>query len=253
MCPALRSPCRFTTQLRLLAKSQRKHGLAKVHLALMTGLENNPVLAAYGAIRSGTTQAVAGAGAGAAEGGGMVDWMAAGGGSGELGSAPSGPSEVLLTTAASGAEDAASSGSAGALAAPQPQQMVAAQAQAQAWSDPPTRGQAAAPPEHKAAAEALAAHLQRQKQPNRYGYRPIANEWDIWWVWRRSFTAALAALSLLFLRGRWPAAMLPHVALAPLTRRRPTTAPLRAPAGSTLRGLTTRAAQASATAVPASW
>ena len=51
----------------------------------------------------------------------------------------------------------------------------------------PTAGAPATPagakdPARVEAQERLAAHLAAQRRPNRYGYLPIAQEWDIWWV-----------------------------------------------------------------------
>lgn len=181
--------CRVTSQLRLLAKSQRKHGLTKVHLALMTGLENNPVLAAYGAVRSGATKQVAGGSSGEAE-------AAEGAAGAELQPQPSGGSEAVAALEAGGeapAEDAAeqapaadsgSGGDGAPLEAPALQQMSAAAADAAPpLGAPPTwRSPSAPPTQHLEAAEELRRYLERQRRPNRYGYLPLANEWDIWWA-----------------------------------------------------------------------
>ena len=166
------------------------------------GLENNPVLAAYGAVRSGAAEAVAGAAAQQPQAAAAAADLpgepgsagtAAGAGGGGSDSGSEGVAEILAATDArpSGALDAAavaaaqgSSGSA-AMAAPAQQRMTAAGkegAGAAAGGASVPAAAAVANPELQEAAERLAAYLARQQRPNRYGYLPIAQEWDIWCV-----------------------------------------------------------------------
>jgi hypothetical protein len=179
-----------SSRLKLLAKSRRKQGITRLHLALMPCLENNPVLAAYGAVRSGSAQAMEGAGG-----------QGAAGTSGRVGIGSGAPG-VALAAVQEGEEEgggmrggssssrhianggAAPAAGGGAALAPQQQQMAADAAPTEAEAPPglqlpaaPSMTRTAA---HVEAAARLAQYLQSQQRPNRYGYLPIAQEWDIW-------------------------------------------------------------------------
>ena len=196
--------CRVASRLKLLAKSRRKQGITRLHLALMPCLENNPVLAAYGAVRSGSAQAVAGAEQrllhlSLYQGGGGGGGLGSGGAKGGAGISSGAAGVALAAVQEEGEEDgsggmgggggssapAANGGAgAGATSAPLQQQMAADAAPAPPGALPglqlpaaPSMTRTAA---HVEAAARLAQYLQSQQRPNRYGYLPIAQEWDIW-------------------------------------------------------------------------
>ena len=194
---------RLATALKLLAKGQRKQGPTRLHTGLMTCLENNPVLAAYGAVRSGSAQlmwAEVEADDGGDVGAASPPW--GDGDSGSYGScfsggpqqeralseAPAAPYDVPaastpVAVAASGTGAAAASS---ATAAPQQQPGMAASEDESSSAVPPPslplQGQfwEAYQGERAQAAAALQRYLARQRRPNRFGYLPVAQEWDVW-------------------------------------------------------------------------
>ncbi|KAL4424856.1 hypothetical protein ABPG77_011106 [Micractinium sp. CCAP 211/92] len=189
--------------LKLLHMGGLERGLTKTALALMPCLENNPVLAAYGAVRSGATQQIAGA---------AGDKSASVNGTAEAVSGTATAEEAAADVAAAQAVEAAAAadpeagaaalgvgegaaeplgagaapGTAACASAPPALQQMdpAAAHDSQGHASPAAVQAGAGPPQRgadRAAAEAmLAEYLQSQRQPNKYGYLPIAQEWDIW-------------------------------------------------------------------------
>jgi len=164
----------------LLHAAEKVRGASHSHLALMPVLENNPVLAAYGAVRTGCTQPVSASGGGS-------------GGSGE--SSGSGPQSAAAAAAAAAvaagvleATVAPAVSGGDVMTAPAQQQMAAGAPTGTAAAGaelapaelaPVVPWEASDPGRAEAAAKVLR-HLEGQRTPNRYGYLPIAQEWDIW-------------------------------------------------------------------------
>lgn len=196
----------MVTGLKLLHMGGLERGLTKAALALMPCLENNPVLAAYGAVRSGATQQVAGAGSaagadgahGGAEAAACTAGAAAEGAIAEA-AAEAAPAVEAVQAAAGAAAPSAGEGAAGSLAGtdkpnvaadaavpPGLQQMDVAAGGSRGAAVPAamlaTAGSAEQRAERAAAEAVLAEYLRSQRQPNQYGYLPIAQEWDIWYA-----------------------------------------------------------------------
>ncbi|KAL4421350.1 hypothetical protein ABPG75_010641 [Micractinium tetrahymenae] len=198
--PAYKRASKVVAGLKLVHMGSLERGLAKTALALMPCLENNPVLAAYGAVRSGAMQQVA-------SGGSMGD-RTQGSAAGSLPCSSSAAAAeavpVALATAEAAAEAAVATAEArdgaaalpkaagapvptpeAATAAPPLQQMEPAAADgSQGHPAPaaalPTATLAQQRADRAAADAQLAEYLRSQRQPNVYGYLPIAQEWDIW-------------------------------------------------------------------------
>lgn len=251
---------RVVIGLKLLHMGDLERGLTRAALALMPCLENNPVLAAYGAVRSGAARQVdAGSGAAAAHCAATSsaaplpasDEVAGPGAGFAAGTAGLGEAEDAVVrgpaAAAAAAEteagEAASTDPAAAAvqstaeapqtAAPvlqgmEPASINGSKAPAdvggsEAHATPAAMRAAAASAQRRAdraAADAmLADYLRSQRQPNKYGYLPIAQEWDIWWAVSPCCCAWVAKCT------RTPCSQLPArpacLALLPLPCKRP--------------------------------
>ena len=169
----------------------------------MTCMENCPVLAAYGSLRSGSAQpwtpgragqeaggegglpAGGGGRAGAAAqppaaAGAAEEAPAGGGEAAELASPNSGGAAEVAPAAAEAAEVAPVAATERPLAAPQVQQMQVTAA-VEAGSAAAGAGSAPARPPAEASCDGrLEAYLRSLQQPSRYGYMSIGHEWDIW-------------------------------------------------------------------------